>query len=114
LELSGGQWQRLALARLFMRAERECVRLVCTDEPSAALDPKAEFEIFQRLRGLHGRKTTKIFITHRFGHLTKYADFILCLKKGELVEAGTHEELMKTNGEYATLYNIQAQAFQTS
>ena len=151
LELSGGQWQRLALARLFMRAERDCVRLVCTDEPSAALDPKAEFgayyfitiltlqahtvaEIFQRLRGLHGRKTTKIFITHRFGHLTKYADLILfvfffsthdrptlieyilgrCLKKGELVEVGTHDELMKTDGEYAALYKIQAKAFETS
>ncbi|KIM29074.1 hypothetical protein M408DRAFT_127791 [Serendipita vermifera MAFF 305830] len=129
LELSGGQWQRLALARLFMRAEMDSIRLVCTDEPSAALDPKAEFgmtsrvrlvdayrlaEVFQRLRGLKGRKTTKVFITHRFGHLTKHADFILCLKKGELVEAGTHDELMQANGEYAMLYNIQAQAFQTS
>ena len=95
LELSGGQWQRLALARLFMRlheSDQNRIRLVCTDEPSAALDPKAEFgksscfqsihthwlaEIFQRLRGVNGRKTTKIFITHRFGHLTKHADFIL-------------------------------------
>lgn len=89
IELSGGQWQRLALARLFMRAERDQVRLVCSDEPSAALDPKAEYDVFQSLRELRGRKTTRIFITHRFGHLTKHADLILCLKKGELVEAGT-------------------------
>ncbi|PVF98309.1 P-loop containing nucleoside triphosphate hydrolase protein [Serendipita vermifera] len=114
IELSGGQWQRLALARLFMRADREQVRLICTDEPSAALDPRAEFDVFQSLRTLRGRKTTKIFITHRFGHLTKHADIILCLKKGELVEYGNHDELMKLGGEYATLYNIQAQAFQSS
>ncbi|KAG8788782.1 hypothetical protein FRC16_001316 [Serendipita sp. 398] len=114
LELSGGQWQRLALARLFMRAEREQVRLVCTDEPSAALDPKAEYDIFHNLRTSQGGKRTRIFITHRFGHLTKHADLILCLKKGRLVECGTHEELMKTGGEYNSLYNIQAQAFQTA
>ncbi|KAG8756280.1 hypothetical protein FRC14_003205 [Serendipita sp. 396] len=114
LELSGGQWQRLALARLFMRAQREQVRLVCTDEPSAALDPRAEYDIFQNLRTSQGRKRTRVFITHRFGHLTKHADLILCLKKGRLVECGTHEELMKTGGEYSTLYNIQAQAFQTA
>ncbi|KAG8808166.1 hypothetical protein FRC17_004076 [Serendipita sp. 399] len=114
LELSGGQWQRLALARLFMRAEREQVRLVCTDEPSAALDPKAEYDIFHNLRTSQGRKRTRIFITHRFGHLTKHADLILCLKKGKLVECGTHEELMKTGGEYSSLYNIQAQAFQAA
>ncbi|PVF98445.1 P-loop containing nucleoside triphosphate hydrolase protein [Serendipita vermifera] len=114
LELSGGQWQRLALARLFMRADREQVRLICADEPSAALDPRAEYDVFQRLRTLRGRKTTRIFITHRFGHLTKHADLILCFKKGEIVEAGSHNELMKLNGEYATLYNIQAQAFQTA
>ncbi|PVF98440.1 P-loop containing nucleoside triphosphate hydrolase protein [Serendipita vermifera] len=114
LDLSGGQWQRLALARLFMRADREQVRLICADEPSAALDPRAEYDVFQSLRTLRGRRTTRIFITHRFGHLTKHADLILCLKKGELVEAGSHDELMKQNGEYATLYNIQAQAFQTA
>ncbi|PVF98443.1 P-loop containing nucleoside triphosphate hydrolase protein [Serendipita vermifera] len=97
-----------------MRADREQVRLICADEPSAALDPRAEYDVFQRLRTLRGRKTTRIFITHRFGHLTKHADLILCLKKGELVEVGSHDELMKQNGEYATLYNIQAQAFQTA
>lgn len=100
LELSGGQWQRLALARLFMRAGSERVRLVVADEPSASLDPKVEYgawsvgrlvvaqqalklvviktEIFRRLRTLGGeRKKTRIFITHRFGHLTNFADLIL-------------------------------------
>jgi len=146
MELSGGQWQRLALARLFMRAERECVRLVCTDEPSAALDPKAEFgeSFFHRYsmcsltcrnlptiarptreedhEDIHNPSVWASYqicrprIVRINGCISLFFTdpFRRCLKKGELVEAGTHEELMKTNGEYATLYNIQAQAFQMS
>ncbi|KAG8719201.1 hypothetical protein FRC08_003429 [Ceratobasidium sp. 394] len=71
-KLSGGEWQRLALSKTFMK-NSDKVRLLCYDEPSASLDPKAEYEMFERLRNLRGDKTM-IFVTHRFGHLTKYAD----------------------------------------
>jgi len=111
LKLSGGQWQRLAISRTFMRAiDNDDVRLLCFDEPSSALDPKAEFELFERLRNLRGQKTL-IFITHRFGHLTKFADLILYMKDGRITEQGTHAELLARGEEYAHLYNVQAQAF---
>jgi len=83
--------------------------LICVDEPSAALDPRAEHGILSRLRDLDGR--TRIFITHRFGHLAKHADLILCLKDGRLVQSGTHDRLMNMEGEYQELYKIQALAF---
>ncbi|CAE6416217.1 unnamed protein product [Rhizoctonia solani] len=76
-KLSGGEWQRLALSKTFMK-NSEKVRLLCYDEPSASLDPKAEYEMFERLRQLRGGKTM-IFVTHRFGHLTKYADLNVVL-----------------------------------
>jgi len=107
--LSGGQMQRLALSRSFMRP-REEVTLCLYDEPSAALDPQAEYDLFQRLRALKGEKTM-MFSSHRFGHLTKHADVILCMKEGTIYEAGTHSELLARDGHYASLYNIQAQAF---
>ncbi|KAF9515917.1 hypothetical protein BS47DRAFT_1293213 [Hydnum rufescens UP504] len=112
-EISGGQWQRLAISRTLMRAmDNDDIRLLCFDEPSSALDPKAEFELFERLRDFRGQKTL-IFITHRFGHLTKFADVILYMKNGEITEQGTHAELLAKGEEYAHLYNIQAQAFST-
>ncbi|KDQ19844.1 hypothetical protein BOTBODRAFT_152372 [Botryobasidium botryosum FD-172 SS1] len=108
--LSGGQMQRLALSRTFMRPPEE-VTLCLYDEPSAALDPQAEYDLFQRLRALKGKKTM-VFSSHRFGHLTKHADIILFMKEGTICEAGTHTELLAKDGHYASLYNIQAQAFQ--
>ncbi|KAF8336499.1 P-loop containing nucleoside triphosphate hydrolase protein [Cantharellus anzutake] len=108
LKLSGGQWQRLALSRTFMRANG--VKMAIYDEPSASLDPKAEFALFERLRAMKGQRTM-LFITHRFGHITKYADIILFMKNGTIMEAGSHEELLSAEGEYASLYNLQAQAF---
>ncbi|KAF8307958.1 P-loop containing nucleoside triphosphate hydrolase protein [Clavulina sp. PMI_390] len=118
MELSGGQWQRLAIARAFMRIipgadEKDSpnTKLLCFDEPSSALDPKAEFELFEKLRAQKGKKTL-IFITHRFGHLTKHADIILYMRDGRVAEQGTHTELMNLGGSYAQLYNVQAQAFQ--
>ncbi|QRV76605.1 hypothetical protein RhiJN_04620 [Ceratobasidium sp. AG-Ba] len=96
IELSGGEWQRLAL--------------LCYDEPSASLDPKAEQELFERLRELRGEKTM-IFVTHRFGYLTKHADLILYMSDGAIIEHGSHEELLGKKGDYAKMYNIQAQAF---
>ncbi|KAG8751397.1 hypothetical protein FRC12_012459 [Ceratobasidium sp. 428] len=108
-KLSGGEWQRLAISKSFMK-NTDQVRLLCYDEPSASLDPKAEQETFERLRKLRGEKTM-IFVTHRFGHLTKHADLILYMKGGSIVEQGTHGELLEQAGEYAKMYNIQAQAF---
>ncbi|KIJ46682.1 hypothetical protein M422DRAFT_249843 [Sphaerobolus stellatus SS14] len=111
-ELSAGQWQKLALARLFYRAKSKRVRLVAVDEPSASLDPKMEYSLFERLRSLssiHGK--TLIYVTHRFGYLTKRADLILVMREGQLVEQGRHNDLLKLNGEYANLYKLQAEAF---
>jgi ABC-type multidrug transport system fused ATPase/permease subunit len=97
-------------ARTFMRINTGSVRLVVVDEPSSAMDPAGEYELFKRLREARQGKTM-IFITHRFGHLTKHADMILCMKDGRLVEQGTHAVLMTMKGEYYDLYNVQAQAF---
>lgn len=112
MEVSGGQQQRLALSRTFMRSNDENVRLWMFDEPSASLDPLAEFNLFERLRGMRGTNTM-IFSTHRYGGLTRYADLILYLKDARVAEMGTHDELMTIDGDYAKLYNVQAQAFRT-
>jgi len=86
------------------------IKFVTVDEPSSALDPEGEYELFKHLR--EARKgRTMIFVTHRFGHLTKFADLVLCMKEGAVVETGTHQELLDRQGEYAHLYNVQAQAF---
>ncbi|KAG1849293.1 P-loop containing nucleoside triphosphate hydrolase protein [Suillus subalutaceus] len=108
--VSGGEKQRLVASRTFMRMLSEDIKFVIVDEPSSALDPGGEFELFKQLR--EARKgRTMIFVTHRFGHLTKFADLILCMKGGTVVETGTHQELLSHQGEYAHLYNVQAQAF---
>ncbi|KAJ7155323.1 P-loop containing nucleoside triphosphate hydrolase protein [Mycena filopes] len=109
-EVSGGEKQRLVAARTFMRFSSGKIRFAVADEPSSALDPKAEHRLFKHLRE-SGEGKTMIFVTHRFGHLTKFADLIICMKDGEAVEIGTHKELMARRGEYSELYNVQAQAF---
>ena len=102
VELSGGQWQRVALARSFYRD----APLVILDEPSSALDPRAEHELFTTLRdALHGRAA--LFISHRFSTV-QGADRIYVLHEGEVVEHGTHAELMSLGGRYAELYQLQA------
>jgi ABC-type multidrug transport system fused ATPase/permease subunit len=93
-----------------MRINTGTPRLVVVDEPSSAMDPAGEYELFKNLREARKGKTT-ILITHRFAHLTKHADVILCMKDGRLVEQGTHAELLAREGEYFKLYNVQAQAF---
>ncbi|KAH8996475.1 HlyB/MsbA family ABC transporter [Lactarius hatsudake] len=111
--LSGGQMQRLAVARTFMRSSstERGVGLLLFDEPSASLDPTAEHDLFSRLRELRGSKTM-IFSTHRFGNLTRHADLILYMNDSLIVEAGTHEELLQRKGsDYAWLWRMQAQAF---
>lgn len=100
-ELSGGQWQRVAVARsLFSNA---AVRIL--DEPTSALDPIRESEVYQEFEKLMKDKTT-IFISHRLGS-TKLADEILVIDDGAVVERGTHDELMKSNGKYAQMYELQ-------
>ncbi|TFK63119.1 P-loop containing nucleoside triphosphate hydrolase protein, partial [Pluteus cervinus] len=111
IKVSGGEKQRLVAARTFMRFESGRITFVAVDEPSSAMDPEAEFQLFRNLRSWRDGKTM-IFVTHRFGHLTKHADMILCMKDGTLVESGTHETLMTVGGEYSKLYKIQAEAFE--
>ncbi|KAI0353204.1 P-loop containing nucleoside triphosphate hydrolase protein [Trametes cingulata] len=111
--LSGGQMQRLAVARTFMRSvvpEDAKVGLLLFDEPSASLDPVAEHDLFNRLRELRGNKTM-LFSSHRFGNLTRHADLILYMNDSVILETGTHEELLKQDGGYANIWKLQAQAF---
>ncbi|KAJ6630319.1 P-loop containing nucleoside triphosphate hydrolase protein [Mycena sp. CBHHK59/15] len=98
------------MARTFMRFTSGAVRLVCVDEPSSSLDPEGEWELFKNLRLVREGKTM-VFVTHRFGHLTRHADAIVCMKDGAIIESGTHEELMTLSGEYCKMYKIQANAF---
>ncbi|KAJ7147109.1 P-loop containing nucleoside triphosphate hydrolase protein [Mycena crocata] len=110
-DISGGERQRIVASRTFMRFTAGAIKLMIADEGSSALDPEGEWELFRNLREeRHGK--TMVFVTHRFGHLVKYADKILCMKDGRLIESGTHDELIKIpNGEYFKLYDIQAKAF---
>ncbi|KAG7439707.1 P-loop containing nucleoside triphosphate hydrolase protein [Guyanagaster necrorhizus] len=110
ISLSGGETQRVVAARTFMRLESGTVNFVAVDEPSSALDPEGEAALFRNLIRVRQGKTM-IFVTHRFGHLTKHADLVVCMKDGTIAEAGTHVELISRDGEYAKLYNIQASAF---
>lgn len=105
-DFSGGQWQRVALARAFMRQ----AGLVILDEPAAALDIRAEYDIFHQFQKFtHGK--TVIMISHRFSTV-KMADRILVLKNGRIVEEGNHETLLKQNGEYTKMFHLQAKSFQ--
>ena len=105
-ELSGGQWQKIALARAFMRNKADILVL---DEPTAAMDAEAEFQIFDRLRSLT-KKQMVILISHRFSTV-RMADTIVVLSGGELVEQGTHENLLQAGGRYARLFSLQAAGY---
>ncbi|KIY66524.1 P-loop containing nucleoside triphosphate hydrolase protein [Cylindrobasidium torrendii FP15055 ss-10] len=107
---SGGEKQRIVAARTFMKFMSGRTKLVAVDEPTSALDPEGEQMLFENLLRTREGKTM-VFVTHRFGPLTREADLIMCMKDGKLLESGRHTELMALNGEYAKLYNMQASAF---
>jgi ABC-type multidrug transport system fused ATPase/permease subunit len=105
IELSGGQWQKLSIARAFY-SESDILIL---DEPTAALDPMAEQDIFNRFDQLRADKTS-IFVSHRLSSATM-ADRILVLEYGELIEQGSHRQLMDAKGKYYTLFSTQAKRY---
>ena len=104
-ELSGGQWQRVALARAFFRN----ASIILLDEPSAALDPLAEHQIFEDFSKISKGKSA-ILISHRLSSIT-LADKILVLEDGHIIEQGTHRDLIEKNGRYAYLFNLQASKY---
>jgi ATP-binding cassette, subfamily B, bacterial len=105
VDLSGGQWQKIALARAYMRD----AQLLILDEPTAALDARAEHDVFVRFADLTKGKMA-VLISHRFSTV-RMADRILFLENGELRELGTHAELMQQGGKYAELFNLQAKGY---
>ena len=104
-QLSGGEWQKIALARAFMRD----AQVLILDEPTAALDAQAEHDLFARIKELTAGKMA-LYISHRFSTV-RMADRILFLENGRLVEQGTHEELMTLGGQYAELFDLQAASY---
>ena len=106
-ELSGGQWQKIALSRAFMRSQADILVL---DEPTSAIDAQAEFEIFNHFRAITQNQMV-LLISHRFSTV-RMADKILVIENGEVIEQGTHEDLLKLGGRYAKLFLLQAAGYQ--
>jgi ATP-binding cassette subfamily B protein len=105
VELSGGEWQKIAIARAYMRD----AQILILDEPTAALDARSEFEVFKRFKELSEGKTA-VLISHRFSSV-RMADRILVLAEGEIEASGTHEELLAAGGRYAELFELQAAGY---
>jgi ATP-binding cassette subfamily B protein len=105
IELSGGEWQKIAIARAYMRE----AAVLILDEPTAALDARSEFEVFQRFKELSSGKTA-ILISHRFSSV-RMADRILVLADGRIEAAGTHDELLAQSGRYSELFELQAAGY---
>ena len=106
-ELSGGQWQKIALSRAFMRSKADILIL---DEPTAAIDARAEAEIFAHFGDLTDNRIS-IIISHRFSTV-RMANHIIVLEKAEIMEQGSHQQLLDLDGQYATLFNLQAKGYQ--
>jgi len=105
VDLSGGEWQKIAIARAYMRD----AQLLILDEPTAALDARAEFEVFERFKELSRGKTV-VLISHRFSSV-RMADRIVVLVDGRVEAAGTHDELVQQDGRYAELFELQAAGY---
>lgn len=105
VDLSGGQWQKIAIARAWMRN----AQVMILDEPTAALDARSEFEVFQRFRELADNRTA-VLISHRFSSV-RMADRILVLADGRIEASGTHAQLMAQGGRYAELFELQAAGY---
>jgi ATP-binding cassette subfamily B protein/ATP-binding cassette subfamily C protein len=104
-ELSGGQWQRIAAARGFYRS----ASLLIMDEPTAALDARAEYALFSSIRG-HAAGRSVLLITHRLASV-RHADRIYVLRDGQVIEQGVHADLLALGGQYAELYTLQASQY---
>ncbi|HWK50903.1 MAG TPA: ATP-binding cassette domain-containing protein, partial [Steroidobacter sp.] len=105
-ELSGGQWQKIALSRAFMRSRADILVL---DEPTSAMDASAEATIFEHFRTLT-RGRIAILISHRFSTV-RMADQIVVIENGRIIERGSHDALMQLNGHYAHLFSLQAKGY---
>ena len=105
IDLSGGEWQKIAIARAYMRD----AQVLILDEPTAALDARAEFEVFQRFKEL-SRGKTAVLISHRFSSV-RMADRIVVLADGSVEAIGTHESLLAQGGRYAELFELQAAGY---
>jgi ATP-binding cassette subfamily B protein len=105
IDLSGGEWQKVALARAYLRD----AQLLILDEPTAALDARSEFEVFHRFTELTAGKMA-LFISHRFSTV-RSADRILVLENGKIAEEGTHDQLSRMGGRYAEMFEMQASSY---
>jgi ATP-binding cassette subfamily B protein len=105
VDLSGGEWQKVALARAYLRD----AQVLILDEPTAALDARSEFEVFQRFAELTAGKSA-LFISHRFSTV-RMADRIVVLENGRIAEDGNHEKLLHLGGRYAGMFEMQAASY---